>query len=58
MCYFPHFLHQVPPSFCQGLVPSLVMVLNPTLQYIIYEYFTALLLEARRTAVKGMNGKR
>ncbi|GAX85544.1 hypothetical protein CEUSTIGMA_g12959.t1 [Chlamydomonas eustigma] len=35
------------PGFWKGLAPSLVMVLNPTMQYILYEWLTARLLESR-----------
>lgn len=36
----------------QGLAPALVMVLNPTIQYILYEWLTARIREMRRQAQK------
>ncbi|KAG1661494.1 hypothetical protein FOA52_010209 [Chlamydomonas sp. UWO 241] len=37
-------------GFWKGLVPALVMVGNPTLQYIFYEWLTGRLLKLRRAA--------
>lgn len=34
-------------GFFKGLIPSLVMVVNPTIQYIMYEWLTARLMELR-----------
>jgi len=40
-------------GFWKGLVPALVMVSNPTLQYIIYEWLVARLMALRRAAHAG-----
>jgi len=37
-----------PTAFWKGLAPALVMVVNPTLQYMLYEWLTARLLGWRR----------
>jgi hypothetical protein len=37
----------------QGLVPSLVMVSNPTIQYILYEWLTVQLASLRRDGTSG-----
>lgn len=39
----------LPCAHMQGLVPALVMVANPTLQYMLYEWLTARVLGWRRT---------
>jgi len=38
-------------GFWKGLVPALAMVVNPTLQYVLYEWLTARLMELRRRRV-------
>ncbi|KAG2494995.1 hypothetical protein HYH03_006928 [Edaphochlamys debaryana] len=40
-------------GFWRGVLPSLVMVANPTLQYILYEWLTGKLLGMRRSAARG-----
>ncbi len=40
------------------MLPSLVMVANPTLQYILYEWLTARLLEMRTAAAAASGGSR
>lgn len=37
-------------GFWKGLAPALVMVLNPTLQYILYEWLCSRLRDLRRSA--------
>ncbi|GLI67069.1 hypothetical protein VaNZ11_011263 [Volvox africanus] len=46
-------------GFWKGLLPGLVMVANPTLQYIFYEWLTAKLLQLRRgyTSTSKAQGK-
>ncbi|KAG2434409.1 hypothetical protein HYH02_012421 [Chlamydomonas schloesseri] len=45
-------------GFWKGVLPSLVMVANPTLQYILYEWLTARLLEMRTAAAAASGGSR
>ncbi|KAG2429786.1 hypothetical protein HXX76_010570 [Chlamydomonas incerta] len=44
-------------GFWKGVLPSLVMVANPTLQYILYEWLTARLLEMRASSSSRAGGK-
>ena len=44
----------VPQALWNGCLPALIMVSNPTVQYVIYEWLVARLAEWRRsTAVAG-----
>jgi hypothetical protein len=38
-------------GFFKGLMPSMVMVVNPTIQYILYESLVARALELRRCGI-------
>ncbi|KIY93762.1 solute carrier family 25 member 17 [Monoraphidium neglectum] len=44
-------------GFYQGLRPSLVMVVNPTIQYVLYEWLVARLRALRRPAAAAVGRK-
>ena len=52
----PPHTHTQTQTHTQGVLPSLVMVANPTLQYIMYEWLTARLQEMRANSSSSRPG--